>query len=58
MNLTNGMKSSEFLITLVTLIAIALSHYLNMTPDQVWQLVSATGLYGAARAYTKSNETK
>ena len=56
--LTDGMKSSEFFITLLALVMIALSHQLGLTPEQVWQLVGASGLYSASRGIAKVNESK
>ena len=57
--ITEGMKSSEFFVTLLALVLIALAPQLGMTPEQVWQLVGASGLYSASRGLAKKHaETK
>ena len=55
MNLSTGMKSSEWIVTLAVIAVVLLSKWLGIETEQLWQIVIAGGGYGISRGGAKIN---
>jgi len=53
MKMTEGMKSSEFLVVLFAFVLILLDKTLGITPDQIQNLVITAVGYAGARGLSK-----
>ena len=51
--LSNGMKSSEFILTVMVIALVMLSDYLGLTQEQLWGMIASVGSYGASRGLAK-----
>lgn len=55
MNLSNGMKSSEWIVMLGMMAIVLLSKVLGIESEQLWQMVVAGSGYGISRGVSKIN---
>lgn len=55
MNLSTGMKSSEWIVTLAVMGVVLLSGWLKIDTEQLWQIVVAGSGYGISRGVAKIN---